>query len=119
MEADMKKFLALVGVATALVVAAPMAAQAGSSYRHVERDGPRGGHYERDVYRHNDRHDYRQMKRHSFNHWRPGLERRHYRGFGRPAYHGHYYRVRAHDRHGRLVLLTINAYTGVILSVGY
>lgn len=118
----MKKFLALAGVAAALVMAAPMAAQADSySHRHVERDGPRGGHYERDVYRHNGHRgpDYRQMRRHEFSHWRPGLERQRYRGFGRPVFYDHYYRVHARDYRGRLVLLTVNAYTGAIISVGF
>lgn len=117
----MKKFLALTGIVTALAIAAPMAAQA-DSYRHVERNGPHGGHYERDVYRshgHKNHRDYRQMRRHEFSHWRPGLERMHYRGFGRPVYHDHYYRVRAYDPHGRIVFLNVNAYTGVILSIGY
>jgi Ni/Co efflux regulator RcnB len=121
----MKHFLALAGIAAALAIATPIAAQA-DSYRYVERTGPRGGHYERDVHRghvdrghdRHDRRDYRKMKRHQFSHWRPGLERQHYRGFGRPVFHDHYYRVRAHDRRGRLVYLNVNAYTGVILSIG-
>lgn len=120
----MKNFFALAGIAAALAIATPMAAQA-DSYRHVERTGPRGGHYERDVYRHNDRHDdrherrdYRRMERHEFSHWRPGLERERYYGFGSPVYYDDYYRVRAHDYRGRLVYLNINAYTGVILSIG-
>jgi len=128
MEANMKHFLALAGIAAALAIATPMAAQA-DNYRHVERTGPRGGHYERDVYRHNDRHAnrhdnrhdrraYRHMKRHEFSHWRPGLERQRYYGFGRPVYYSDYYRVRAHDHRGRLVYLNVNAYTGVILSIG-
>lgn len=125
----MKKFLALAGVAAALVMAAPMAAQAdSSSYRHVERQTPRG-HVTRDVYRHNDRgqrhvyrhndrrHDYRHMRRHDFSYWRPHLQRQRYGHFGRPVFYGHYYRVPARDYRGRLVLLTINAYTGVIISV--
>tara|TARA_R110000868_G_scaffold4302_2_gene27327 strand:+ start:4996 stop:5364 length:369 start_codon:yes stop_codon:yes gene_type:complete len=121
----MKNFLALAGIAAALAIATPIAAQA-DSYRHVERTGPRGGHYERDVYRHNDhradrhqdRRDYRNMKRHEFSHWRGGLERQRYHGFGRPVYYDDYYRVRAHDHRGRLVYLNVNAYTGVILSIG-
>jgi hypothetical protein len=113
-EADMKKFFALAGVAAALVVAVPMAAQA-DSYRHVERDGPRGGHYERDVYH---GHSYHQQRR-DFDHWRPGLERARYHGFGRPVFYDHYYRVHARDYRGRLVLLTVNAYTGAIISVGF
>lgn len=116
----MTKFLALAGVVAALALAAPVAAQA-DSYRHVERNGPRGGHYERDVHRyhHEDRRDYRHMQRRSFSYWRPHLERRHYRGFGRPVFYGHYYRVRAHDFYGRIVILTVNAYTGTIISIGY
>lgn len=124
----MKKLLALAGLATALFAAVPMAAQA-DSYRHVERDGPRGGHYERDVHRSNDRHhdnrgwdrgrDYRHMKRHDFSHWRPGLERARYRHFGRPVFYDDYYRVPCRDYRGRAVTLTINAYTGTILSIGY
>lgn len=116
----MKKFLVLAGVAAALVTAVPMTAQA-DSYRHVERDGPRGGHYERDVYRHNGHRgpDYRHMQRHEFSHWRPGLERQRYRHFGRPVFYDHYYRVPARDYRGRIVLLTVNAYTGTIISVGF
>lgn len=138
----MKKLLALAGLATALFAAVPMAAQAGGySDRHVERDGPRGGHYERDVYRsHGDRHgdrdrdrgyhrghdrgydrghDYRHMKHHNFGHWRPSLERARYHHFGRPVAYGHYYRVPARDYRGHTVTLSVNAYTGAILSVGY
>lgn len=132
----MKKLLALAGLATALFAAVPMAAQAdSSSYRHVERDGPRGGHYERDVYRsrgdrydHRDwdrgrdrgyhrGHDYRHMTRHEFGHWRPHLERSRYHHFGRPVAYGHYYRVPCRDYRGHLVTLTVSAYTGAILSV--
>jgi hypothetical protein len=115
----MKKFIALAGAAAALVMAVPMAAQA-DSYRHVERDGPRGGHYERDVYRGHDR-DYNdhRMQRRDFDHWRPGLERSRYHGFGHPVFYDHYYRVHARDYRGRLVLLTVNAYTGTIISVGF
>ncbi|HEY4344121.1 MAG TPA: hypothetical protein VGN05_07240 [Parvibaculum sp.] len=114
----MKKFLALAGVAAALAMAAPMAAQADSySHRHIERDGPRG-HVSRDVYRRHDRGpDYRQMRRHEFGHWRPGLERQRYGHFGRPVFYDHYYRVHARDYRGHLVLLTVNAYTGAIISV--
>jgi len=117
----MKKFLALAGVAVALMMAAPMAAQAASNdHRHVERQNPRG-HVSRDVYRHNDRGhrgpDYRHMRRYDFSHWRPGLQRQRYGHFGRPVFYGHYYRVPARDYRGRLVLLTVNAYTGVIISV--
>ncbi len=129
----MKKLLALAGLATALFAAVPMAAQAdSSSYRHVERDGPRGGHYERDVHRSHDRdrdrgydrghhrgHDYRHMKRHDFGHWRPHLERSRYHHFGRPVAYGHTYRVPARDYRGHTVTLSVNAYTGAILSVGY
>ncbi len=122
----MKNFLALAGIAAALTIATPMTAAQADSYRHVERTGPRGGHYERDVYRHNDhradrhqdRRAYRNMKRHEFSHWRGGLERQRYYGFGRPVYYDDYYRVRAHDHRGRLVYLNVNAYTGVILSIG-
>ncbi len=111
----MKKFLALAGVAAALVMAAPLAAQA-DSYR----DGPRGGHYQRDGYRGHDRGlDYRHMQRRDFGYWRPNLERSRYYGFGRPVFYDHYYRVHARDYRGRLVLLTINAYTGAIISVGF
>lgn len=113
----MKHFLALLGVVAALTMAVPMVAQA-DSYRHVERTGPRGGHHERNVYRHNGHVDYRHMQRRSFGHWRPGLERRHYRSFGRPVFYDYYYRVRAHDNHGRLVLLTVNAFTGAIIAIG-
>lgn len=125
----MKKLLALAGLATALFAAVPMAAQA-DSYRHVERDGPRGGHYERDVYRDNDRHgdrdwgrgdrdhrDYRRMERRDFGYWRPHLERSRYYGFGRPVYYNDYYRVPCRDNYGRFVTLTVNAYTGAVLSV--
>lgn len=128
----MKKFLALAGVAAALMMVAPMAAQAdSSSHRHVERQNQRG-HVSRDVYRHNDRGqrpvyrhndrgqrgpDYRHMRRHDFSHWRPGLQRQRYGHFGRPVFYDHYYRVPARDYRGRLVLLTVNAYTGVIISV--
>lgn len=128
----MKKFLAFAGVAAALLMAAPMAAQADSrSHRQVERQSPRG-HVSRDAYRHNDRGqrpvyrqndrghrgpDYRQMRRHDFSHWRPGLQRQRYSYFGRPVFYDHYYRVPARDYRGRLVLLTVNAYTGVIISV--
>jgi len=116
----MRKFFALAGVVAALALAAPVAAQA-DSYRHERHDGYHRGHYERDVHRHHreDRRDYRRMERRSFGYWRPHLERRHYRGFGRPVYYGDYYRVPARDFYGRGVILTVNAYTGVILSIGY
>lgn len=114
----MKKFLALAGLATALFAAVPMAAQA-DSYRHVERDGPRG-HFERDVYRHNDRgREVRHMERRDFGYWRPGLERARYHHFGRPVFYDSYYRVPCRDYLGRTVMLTVNAYTGTIISVGF
>lgn len=108
----MRKILALAGVAVALALAAPVAAQA---------DGYRGGYHDHDGRRdyREHRRDYRHMERRSFGYWRPHLERRHYRGFGRPVYYGHYYRVRAHDFYGRIVILTVNAYTGAIISIGY
>lgn len=130
----MKKLLALAGLATVLLAAAPMTAQADEySHRHVERDGPRGGHYERDVYRHHERRDdrrdwsrhddrradYRHMERRDFGYWRPHLERSRYSHFGRPVFYGDYYRVPCRDYRGHLVMLTINAYTGAILSVGF
>ena len=127
----MKKLFALAGLATALFAAVPMAAQA-DSYRHVERDGPRGGHYERDVYRDNDRHgdrdwgrrapdrrDYHRMERRDFGYWRPHLERARYHHFGRPVFYNDYYRVPCRDERGRLVMLTLNAYTGAVLSVSF
>tara|TARA_R110000824_G_scaffold390760_2_gene587488 strand:+ start:176215 stop:176700 length:486 start_codon:yes stop_codon:yes gene_type:complete len=133
-EAEMRKFLVLAGIATALMVAAPVvvpvAAQADSyrsdhrsahrDHRDVRRDHRDVRRDHRDARRHyrEARRDYRHMKRHSFNHWRPGLERHHYRGFGRPVFHDHYYRVRAFDRYGRIVFLSVNAYTGVVISVG-
>ncbi|HUD51316.1 hypothetical protein [Parvibaculum sp.] len=118
----MKKLLALAGLATALFAAVPMAAQA-DSYRHVERDGPRGGHYEKDVYRDHGRPghrpDYRHMQRRDFGYWRPHLERARYHHFGRPVFYDHYYRVPARNYRGAVVMLTVNAYTGAIISVGY
>ena len=123
----MRKFLALAGVAVALALAAPVAAQA-DGYRPYDHDGYRSMHYDRDGRRdyrehrrdyREDRRDYRRMERRSFSYWRPHLERRHYRGFGRPVFYGHYYRVRAHDFYGRIVILTVNAYTGAIISIGY
>lgn len=113
----MKHLLASLGVAASLIMAMPVVAQA-DSYRHIERTGPRGGHYERNIYRHNGHADYRHMQRRSFGYWRPGLERRHYRGFGRPIFYDHYYRVRAYDHRGRVVLLTVNAFTGAIIAIG-
>ncbi|KAB7740707.1 hypothetical protein F2P47_06560 [Parvibaculum sedimenti] len=127
----MKKLFALAGLATALFAAVPMAAQA-DSYRHVERDGPRGGHYERDVYRDNDRHgdrdwgrhgpdrrDYHRMERRDFGYWRPHLERARYHHFGRPVFYDDYYRVPCRDERGRMVMLTLSAYTGAVLSVSF
>ena len=125
----MKKILALAGLATALAVAAPMAAQA-DSYRHVERNGPHGGHYEKDVYRHNDRHgdrddwrrdrhEYRHEMRRDFGYWRPHLERSRYHHFGRPVFYNDYYRVPCRDYRGRMVMLTVSAYNGAVLSVSF
>lgn len=113
----MKKLLALAGLATALFAAVPMAAQA-DTYRHVERDGPRGGHYERDVYRDNDRYRDRHERR-DFGYWRPHLERARYHHFGRPVFYDDYYRVPCRDHWGRPVMLTLSAYTGAILSVNF
>lgn len=122
----MNKFLTTAVIAATLAIGTPMVAQADSN-RHDDR---RGGH-SRDYrdndrrdhreYRHSDRRDhrdYRRMKRHEFSHWRPHLERQHYRSFGRPVFYDNYYRVRAHDRRGHVVFLNVNAYTGVILSIG-
>jgi len=142
----MKKLFALAGLATALFAAVPMAAQA-DSYRHVERDGPRGGHYERDAYRDNDgrgdrdwgrhggwdrrdddyrgrhdgpdRRDFHRMERREFGYWRPHLERARYHYFGRPVFYNDYYRVPCRDSWGRPVVLTLSAYTGAILSVSF
>lgn len=111
----MKKLIALTGLAAALMFAMPMTAEAGH-YGHSRHHNAHGAYHGHGHFGH---HAYRHMQRRSFTHWRPGLERHHYRGFGRPAFHDHYYRVRAHDRHGRLVFLNVNAYTGLILSVGY
>jgi len=132
-EADMKKILALAGIAAALMTFAPMAAQADP--RHDNR----GGHHDR--YDRNDRNDrdgrwdrndrrngwnrnhhgprYQHHVRRDFGHWRPGLERARYRNFGRPTFYGDYYRVRAHDYRGRLVILDVNAYSGTIIRIGF
>jgi len=109
----MNKFFASAAIAATLVIAAPVVAQA-DSYRHHDNRG----------YHHSDRHDhrrndYRRMQRHEFSHWRPHLERQHYRGFGRPVYYRDYYRVRAYNPRGQVVFLNVNAYTGMILSIGY
>ena len=115
----MRKFLALAGVAVALALAAPVAAQAdGHRGGYHDHDGRRDYREHRRDYR-EDRREYRHMQRRSFSYWRPHLERRHYRGFGRPVYYGHYYRVHARDFYGRIVILTVNAYTGAIISIGY
>lgn len=113
----MNKLFTSAAVAAALLVAAPVAAQAGDHGRH-------GNHDRHDGYHHSDRrdhshNDYRRMQRYEFSHWRPHLERQHYRGFGRPVYYNNYYRVRAYDPRGHIVFLNVNAFTGVILSVGY
>ena len=115
----MRKFLVLAGVAVALALAAPVAAQAdGHRGGYHDHDGRRDYREHRRDYR-EDRREYRHMQRRSFSYWRPHLERRHYRGFGRPVYYGHYYRVHARDFYGRIVILTVNAYTGAIISIGY
>ncbi len=109
----MNKFLTTAVIAATLAIGMPMVAQA-DNYRHHENRG-----YRHDVYREHLRRDYRHMERHEFSHWRPGLERQHYRGFGRPVYYNDYYRVRAYDPRGRIVFINVNAYTGTILSVGF
>lgn len=115
----MKKFLVLAGLATALFATVPMTAQA-DNYRHDDRRIYRD-HGKRDWGRgsYDRRHDYRHMKRRDFGYWRPRLERARYHHFGRPIFYDHYYRVPCRDYRGRLVMLTVNAYTGAIISVGF
>ena len=67
--------------------------------------------HERAMVRH-DRHR-------EFRHWRPGLERAHYRHFSAPVYYNGYYQVQAHDRGDRVVLLMISALTGAIIASSY
>jgi hypothetical protein len=115
----MKKFLAIAGVATMLMAAAPLTAEA----------APYNGHGSQQSHNFNRGHDRDQghsryghavhQSRRDFNHWRPGLERAHYKRFSQPVYHNGYYRVRAHDSHDRLVLLTISAITGAIIAASY
>jgi len=126
----MRKILALAGVAAALMAFAPMSAQADSRHDRGDRHG------KHDRWDRHDRHDnrwdrgdrrwnrghhynHRHQVRRDFYHWRPYLERARYRNFGRPAYYGDYYRVRAHDYRGRIVILDVNAYTGAILRIGF
>ncbi|MFZ3034679.1 MAG: hypothetical protein WA138_11780 [Parvibaculum sp.] len=144
----MKKILAVAGIATLLMAAAPVTAEAAPrdhsqrshnsgrdhrsdnsgrshdasrSTRH-DRAERRVENRQRDVHRHREvrrEHVARRHQRREFNHWRPGLERAHYRHFSAPVYHNGYYRVRAHDHHDRLVLLTISAITGAIVVSSY
>ena len=124
----MKKFLAFAGIAAALMTFAPMAAQAADS-RHDNRDRhDRSDRWDRNDNRGRgwDRNDRRggwdrgnHRVHRAFGHWRPGLERARYRNFSRPVYYGDYYRVRAHDYRGRLVILDVNSYNGMIIRIGF
>ncbi|MGV8997205.1 MAG: hypothetical protein ACOH12_09700 [Parvibaculaceae bacterium] len=113
----MNKFITSAIIAATLAIGTPVVAQA-DSYRNSDRHYDHRGNDRHDSRRDHRRSDYRQAQRHEFSHWRPGLERQHYRSFGRPVYHDNYYRVRAYDHGGRVVFLNVNAYTGVILSIG-
>ena len=112
----MKKFLALTGVAASLLVAAPALA-------HDARDGGRDNGRHGPAYHQNDRDHGRDYGRHEsrrdFTHWRPRLERAHYRSFGRPVLYRDHYRVQARDVRGRLVILHVNAFTGAIIRAGF
>jgi Ni/Co efflux regulator RcnB len=114
-ETEMKKFLAIAGVATMLLAAVPLAAEAAPYNNHGQqqsRNYHAGPSHSRPAVHH-------QQVRRDFNHWRPGLERSHYRSFSNPVYSNGYYRVRARDNHNRLVLLTISAITGAIIASSY
>ncbi|HEY4344122.1 MAG TPA: hypothetical protein VGN05_07245 [Parvibaculum sp.] len=90
----MKKFLAIAGVATMLLAAVPLTAEAAPYNNHGSSHSYNNGHHG-PVVRH-------QQTRREFSHWRPGLERSHYRGFSHPVYNNGYYRVHARDSHNRL-----------------
>jgi hypothetical protein len=119
-EADMKKFLALTGIAASLLVAVP-------AFAHDGRDGGRDGGRHGPAYHQNDRDhgrdhgrwSHRHESRRDFSYWRPRLERAHYRGFGRPVLYKDHYRVQARDVRGRLVILHVDAFTGSIIRVGF
>jgi hypothetical protein len=112
-ETEMKKFLAIAGVATMLLAAAPLTAEAAPYNNHGSSHSYNNGPSHRGPAVHH------QQPRREFSHWRPGLERSHYRGFSHPVYSNGYYRVHARDNHNRLVLLTISAITGAIIASSY
>lgn len=130
----MKKLLVLAGIAASLLVAAPAAFADSRDHRGHDR------HDRSDRWDRSDRHDrgdrwdrgdrrdwrhghfdhrsaYRHMHRRDFGHWRPYMARYNYHSFGRPVFSDYYYTVPARDRYGRPILLTVNAYTGQVISV--
>lgn len=123
----MKKVLAAAGIATLLMAVAPITANAAPAHgAHVQQShNVRGyaqhAHGSKHI-RHSNRsytHVSKRYVRHDFNHWRPGLERAHYKRFSAPVYSRGHYNVRAYDSHDRLVMLTISALTGVIIASSY
>lgn len=148
----MKQLLVLAGLATALGLAVPAAAQAvviapavgvqvgtevqlaggkhGHGYHGYDRHrgGPRYHHRPPPArYYHRPPpvvHHYHHAPR-PWAYWQPYVVQHHYHSFGAPVYYtdhphyGHYYRVRARDRHNVAVWLGISAITGAILFSTY
>ena len=140
----MKKRVVLAGLAAALGIAAPAAAQAVSVKPVIGTDARsavelvHGKHYH-----HNSHHTYKRHNAYRYYHhrpptvvyhhhqvrpwahWRPYVVRHHYHGFGAPVYYashphyGPYYRVRAYDRSDVALWLGVSAITGAILFSDY
>ncbi|MDX5367245.1 MAG: hypothetical protein LPK88_12440 [Alphaproteobacteria bacterium] len=140
----MKKLVVLAGLAAALGLAAPAAAQAvsvkpvigadarsavelvhGNHYNHNRHHAYKRHNAYRHYYNHPPRVVYRHHKVRPWVHWRPYVVQHHYHGFGAPVYYsshphyGPYYHVRAYDRSNVALWLGISAITGAILFSNY
>lgn len=142
----MKKLVILAGLAAALGLAAPAAAQAVSVKPAIGADARsavelvHGKHHHRhNTHRHYQRHNAHRYYTHRppavvyhhhhhvrpWAHWRPYVVKHHYHGFGAPVYYsshphyGPYYHVRAYDRSNVALWLGISAITGAILFSNY
>lgn len=143
----MKKLVILAGLAAALGLAAPVAAQAVSVKPAIGADarsavelvhGKQYHHNRHNAHRHYKRHNAHRYYSHRppvvvhhhhqvrpWSHWRPYVVRYHYHSFGAPVFYashphyGPYYHVRAYDRSNVALWLGISAITGAILFSNY
>ena len=105
----MKTLLSTLAISAAIIAGSAFSAQAHPGAHHHKAKGPVV------VVTKPAAVAKRHYVRRNFDHWRPGLVKRHYRGFGKAVYRAGHYHVHAIDPHDRAVVLIISATTGAII----